>query len=123
MSAILVTPRKVVFGRTTNLNKFNAKPTEVDGIRFPSKKQAIRYQALKLLERNGEVRALRLEVEYRLAIRGHLICKYRADFVYEECRRSKWAEVVEDVKGYRTPAYRLKKKLMLAIHGIEVRET
>jgi len=46
--------------------------------------------------------------------------KYIADFVYydRECMRT----VVEDVKGIRTPAYTLKKKLMLWIHGIKIEE-
>ena len=54
---------------------------------------------------------------------GELIeraCRYRADFAYT-LRDGR--EVVEDVKGVRTPEYKIKKKLMLWIHGIEIKET
>lgn len=104
-------------------SKYRAKPIEIDGHRFPSQKEGARYRQLKLLEANGEVRNLRLQVEYRMEVAGVLICKYRADFVYEELRKGEWISVCEDVKGYRTPEYRLKRKLMKACHGIEIRET
>ena len=45
--------------------------------------------------------------------------KYKADFRYIE----KGETVVEDVKGMRTPVYNLKRHLMKAVHGIEIRET
>jgi hypothetical protein len=72
---------------------------------------------------NGELRDIRLQVSYRLEFNGVLICRYHADFVYEERTKGAWAEVVEDVKGFKTPAYKLKKKLMRACHNIEIRET
>ncbi len=52
-----------------------------------------------------------------------IVGRYRADFVYEELRKGVWSEVVEDVKGFLTPMYRLKRKLMKAIYGIDIRET
>lgn len=105
------------------VRKYRNKPTTFAGIQFDSKREASRYQALRLLERNGEVRNIRRQVTYNLVVEGKLVCKYRADFVYEELRKGVWAEVVEDVKGYRTPMYRLKKKLLKAIYGFDVRET
>lgn len=120
---ITLQPRKISFGTSGN-QKFRNKPTIVDGIRFPSKKEAQRWKDLLLLQANGEVRNIRRQVEYRLEVLGMLICKYRADFVYDELRASVWTdEIVEDVKGYRTPEYRLKRKLMKACLGIEIRET
>lgn len=120
---ITLQPRKISFGTSGN-QKFRNKPTIVDGIRFPSKKEAQRWRDLLLLQANGEVRNIRRQVEYRLEVLGMLICKYRADFVYDELRASVWTdEIVEDVKGYRTPEYRLKRKLMKACLGIEIRET
>ena len=104
-------------------SKYRNKPTMRGNIKFASKAEAQRYDQLCLLEKNGELRKLRLQVPFRLVVNGSLICRYVADFVYEELRRGIWSEVVEDRKGYATPAYRLKKKLMLAIHGIAVRET
>jgi hypothetical protein len=44
---------------------------------------------------------------------------YIADFVYQEDGKL----VVEDVKGHRTEVYKLKKKLMLWVHGIRIKET
>ena len=105
--------------------KYHAKKTELDGITFDSKKEANRYAELKLLERSGAIHNLRRQVRYELIPAqkkdGKTIeraCHYIADFVYEENGKT----VVEDVKGFRTKEYVLKRKLMLRVHGIEVRE-
>ncbi len=118
--------RVVSFGmarKTPRVSKYKAKPTWVDGIRFPSMKQAARYKDLKFLESQGLIRSLRLEVPYTLKVDGFKICSYRADFVFEEYAHGVWTVVVEDVKGILTPVYRLKRKLMKAILGIEIRES
>lgn len=121
------TGRRVLMGthrKPAKSPKYRNKVTERDGHRFDSKKEADRYAALCLLETAGRVRGLNLQVQYPLTVNGSLVCKYRADFVYEELQRDgSWAWVTEDVKGYKTPLYKLKKKLMRACHGIEVRET
>lgn len=95
-------------------SKYNAVPTIVDNVRFASKREAKRYSELKLLK----VKALVLQPEYELVVNGVLICKYRADFAYD----GEGIKIVEDVKGFKTTAYRLKKKLMKALHNIEIRE-
>lgn len=103
--------------------KYRNVPTEVDGIRFDSKKEANRYYFLKLLQEKGEIRELKLQPEWSLDAYGIHICKYRADFSYVQltgCGNAK--NVVEDVKGKKTDVYKLKKKLMKAIHGIEIKE-
>lgn len=102
-------------------SKYRAQPTVVDGIRFASKREAARYQELKALETAGEIVSLKTQVVYRLRVYGTDVGSYVADFVYAfpDCR----AFVVEDCKGYRTPVYKLKKKLVKAIYGIEIRET
>ena len=105
--------------KVSERHKYGAKVTEVDGIRFPSKRQAQRYTDLKLLERAGEITELQLEVTYTIVVNNVKICSYRADFVYRE----HGFLIVEDCKGYRTPVYKLKKKLMKACYGIEIRET
>ena len=97
-------------------HKFSAKRTVVDGIVFASKKEARRYSELKLLERAGKIENLRRQVPYKIVIAA----KYVADFVYVDCFDG--AEIVEDVKGYKTPEYLRKKKLMAAQHGITIRE-
>ena len=108
-------------------NKYGNRRTEVDGIMFHSAKEAKRYTELKLMERAGEIRNLRLQVPFDLTVKGEKICRYVADFVYQERNgflyAKKWDRIVEDVKGVRTKEYRMKERLMWAIHGIKIRET
>lgn len=99
--------------------KFAAKPTVVDGVRFASKKEAKRYVELRLLERAGRIAGLELQPVYVLMVNGVKVCSYVADFRYREGG----SLVVEDVKGFRTREYKLKKKLLLATHGIAILET
>lgn len=119
-----------------NTNKYHAKKTVVDGITFDSKKEAQRWQELKLLESAGEISDLQRQVEYLLIpeqrepytigkrggiVKGKLIERkavYIADFVYKENGET----VVEDVKGMRLADYKLKRKMMLYLHGIRIRE-
>ncbi len=96
-------------------------PTEVDGIRFPSRREARRYGELKLLLRGGAISDLQLQVKYPLPVNGHLVGHYVADFVYKD--ESTKRTIVEDVKGVRTSVYVLKSKLMKAIYGITILET
>ena len=100
------------------MTKYHAVKTVIDGIRFDSKAEAARYNTLKLLERNGDISTLMVHPVYPLEVNGQKIGKYIADFVYWENGR----EVVEDVKGVKTPTYRLKAKLVKAIYGFEIRE-
>ena len=100
-------------------NKYKAVRTIVDGIKFPSKREARRYGELKILERYKQIHNLRLQVRYPIIVQGIKICTYVADFVYSESGQ----EIVEDSKGMRTPTYRLKAKLMLACYGIKIKET
>lgn len=104
--------------RLSRRSKYRSRKTEIDGRRFDSKREADRYLCLRAMERAGEITDLTCQVEFRLEVNGVLVCKYRADFVYLEGGGA----VVEDVKGYRTRGYLLKKKLMRAIHNIDVRE-
>lgn len=100
-------------------NKFNAKKTEVDNITFDSKREATRYQELKIAERCGVISDLRLQVPYALRVNEMHICSYRADFQYLENGEL----IIEDAKGVRTREYQIKRALMKAIYGIEIRET
>lgn len=99
-------------------NKYRNIRTEVDGITFDSKKEGLRWLYLRQLERDGQIKGLQRQVNFILAIGDELICKYRADFVYEELGK----RIVEDAKGMKTDVYRIKAKLMKALLGIEVRE-
>lgn len=98
-------------------HKYGAKKTVVDGIKFSSKAEADRYCHLKFLERAGEIQNLRLQPAFTLqeaftASDGTKIraLTYVADFQYTEQGR----ETVEDVKGFPTPEYKIKRKLFLA---------
>ncbi len=102
------------------VSKYGAVPTIVDNVRFASKREATHYGYLKILEQRGKIRDLELQPRYRLEINGELICTYVADFKYFDVAWN--AVMIEDCKGFKTPAYILKKKLMKAIHGIEIRE-
>jgi hypothetical protein len=63
-------------------SKYGNVKTEVDGVLFDSKAEAERYGELKLMERNGEITDLQLQVRYPIEYNGALICTYVADFVY-----------------------------------------
>lgn len=101
-------------------SKFGAVRTEVDGIKFASKAEAARWVELQRLEAAGEIRKLRRQVRYELPVADVLVCRYVADFVYQRRRGAVWQEVVEDVKGVETPEFKLKAKLMQAVHGIGI---
>ncbi len=100
-------------------NKYNAIKTEFNGIMFDSKKEAIRYSQLNLLQRAKKISDLQLQVKYDFVINGVKIGFYKADFVYIE----NGVRIIEDSKGVRTPVYKIKKKLMKAIHDIDIFET
>lgn len=103
-------------------NKYRAKQTELDGIKFASKAEAGRYAALRLLQRGGIIFDLKLQPRYDLIVNGVKVATYVADFAYRT--REDGPEVVEDVKSEatKTAVYALKKKLMAACHGITIME-
>ena len=107
------------------MSKYKNKKVWLDGFTFDSKAEARGYLELRLLERAGEIRKLELQKKYVLIPKqdGERAVTYVADFVYEEAYQNGWREVVEDVKGCKTEVYRLKKKLMLHMLGIRIRET
>lgn len=105
------------------MSKYGNKKTVVNGITFDSQKEAGRYSELMLQLRAGEIRNLKLQPEFTLkeAFRTPYgeksgSVRYRADFSYERLVRegadTRVEHVIEDVKGFRTKDYELKKKLM-----------
>ena len=98
---------------------------------YASKREARRASTLRLMAEAGTIRNLREQVEFLLIPRqkradgtvAERSCSYIADFTYDEFRDGEWRRVVEDVKGMRTDVYKLKRKLLLFVHGVEVRET
>lgn len=98
-------------------SKYNAQKTNVDDITFDSKAEAKRYGELMLLYKAKKIGKPILQYEFELSAG----IKYRCDFLYICFENRNF--VVEDVKGVKTPEYKLKKKLMKEIYGIEIYET
>jgi hypothetical protein len=111
-------------------NKFNAVKVRLDGYVFDSKAEAKRYGELKLLKRAGKIHSLDVHPKYALTVNGVLISTYKPDFRYSTWRLEGLVGVarqehthVEDVKSPPTAKKRdfiLIRKLMKALHGIEV---
>ena len=118
------------------MSKYHARKVTRGGMTFDSAKEARRFGELSLLQKAGEISDLRCQVKYILipaqrepdtvgkrggTIKGKLLereCSYLADFVYTENGKT----IVEDVKGMRTKDYIIKRKLMLWVHGIKIKE-
>lgn len=99
-------------------SKYRNEKTAVDGLKFDSKAEADRWGQLVVMQQAGLITNLRRQVAYPIDVNGLRVCSYVADHVYEENGQT----IVEDVKGKPTPVYTLKKKLMLAVYGIAIRE-
>lgn len=126
--------------------KYKNKKVIVDGITFDSKREGRRYTELKLLQKAGEIKGLELQkpfvlipaqYEYyeRYGKKGQRLkdgkrcieksCVYIADFTYID---KNGETVVEDVKGYKDPSsagfakFVIKRKLMLYVYGIRIKE-
>ncbi|MEE0969587.1 MAG: DUF1064 domain-containing protein [Clostridia bacterium] len=103
------------------MNKYhNIKTTTSDGITHDSIKEANRWCELKLLERAGRISDLQRQVKFELLPKQgkERAIHYIADFVYMEDGK----QVVEDVKGFRTKEYKLKKRMLLYFTGIRIKE-
>ena len=123
------------------MNKYHNRHVKTsDGIVHDSQREATRWIELKLLERAGHIKNLNRQVkfvlipaQYEMTVQGgtrkrtttktKLIereCAYIADFVYTDAETEK--TVVEDTKGVKTKDYVIKRKLMLYIHKIRIKE-
>ena len=110
--------------------KFRAKKTLVDNILFDSKTEAARYQDLKLMQRAGDISKLQCHPTFTFVVHGLPVAKYTPDFSYHDKQDR---VVIEDVKGWKKSPrtgkllprvnreFGLKKKLMLACFGLEVK--
>lgn len=120
------------------MSKYHSRKITRDGETFDSIKEFRRFQELKLMEKAGLVSDIQRQVKFKLIPaqrefteevtktgkpkKGKVIeheCAYFADFVYKD---QYGLQVVEDVKGFRTEAYKIKRKLMLYLHGIRIKE-
>lgn len=112
----------------------SVKTMAADGTLCDSKKEALRLNQLLLMERAGVIKELQKQVKFVLIpkqVKGGKVvereCSYVADFVYWENRKDDlWVKVVEDVKSEATrkkESYIIKRKLLLFLKGIRIRET
>lgn len=102
-------------------SKYKAKPVKADGYTFGSQAEYRRYRFLSGLQQAGLISRLKIHPRYPLIVNGIKIARYyEADFSYYDHRMP--GEIVEDVKGFKTAVYKLKKKLVWALHRIEIRE-
>ena len=122
--------------RSRRYSKYGNRKAYAEGQEFDSKKEACRYAELRIMEKAGVITDLQRQVKYILIPtqrepdtvgerggihKGKLIekeCSYIADFVYRQDGKL----IVEDTKGFKTPEYRIKRKLMLHVHGIRIKE-
>lgn len=113
------------------MSKYKARKTVINGIVFDSKKEGGRFLELSRLQETGAIKDLRLQVPFELIPSqrkdGRVVersIKYVADFVYIDAETGE--QIVEDVKGYRGggayAVFKIKKKLMLYFHGVQVKE-
>lgn len=111
--------------------KYGNKKIEIDGVKFDSKKEAKRYGYLQLLEVLGEIKDLELQPKFELIkgvkfsgdARAKPAMRYTADFAYTDVLTGE--RIIEDVKSEITKKstdYKMRRHMMLAIHGIEVKE-
>ena len=119
-------------------HKYHNKKVTYDGYTFDSRKECDRYIVLKELQKRGDIAQLELQKKFVLLpaqrapdtvnsrgkpVKGKVIekeCAYYADFVYFDNKSQQF--VVEDAKGMKTEVYRIKKKLMMYVHGIRIKE-
>lgn len=105
--------------------KYRNVKTVVDGIKFDSKREAARWQHLALLAKAGKIKNLTRQITFELVPavvldgKKQRPVKYIADFAYED---EHGATVVEDSKGFKTPDYVIKRKMMRHVFDIEVKE-
>lgn len=119
-------------------SKFKNKWVKQDDVSFASEGELARWNFLRMMQAEGKIINLRRQIRFKLEINGILICTYIADHGYFIVDESKpvitdpvygyelgshilQPEIIEDFKGMETPEFKLKKKLMLAIHGIEIK--
>jgi hypothetical protein len=111
-----VTPEGAVL-RARRSNKYGAKRAEYRGVVYASKAEARHAAFLDLRVKAGEVVSWRPQVRFPLVVNGTRVGAYVADFVVriaegDFCK----LEVIEEVKGYETPVWKLKRKLMAALY-------
>lgn len=93
------------------MNKYRAKKTQIDGMWFDSKAEAMRYLVLKDRQRKGEISGLTLQPAFNLVVNDKLVSSYTADFGYLENKRP----IVDDTKGVKARDWPIRSKLFMAL--------
>lgn len=96
-------------------HKFRAVQCEADGIKFSSQRERARYQALQLAQQQGEVVMFLRQTPFHLPGGVKYVCDFLVFWQDGSC-------TVEDVKGYRTPQYKAKRKMVEALYPVEITE-
>jgi predicted nuclease of restriction endonuclease-like RecB superfamily len=99
-------------------SKFNSKHVVIDGIKFHSEAEGAYYCLLKKDEQDGRVRDIQRQVKFQISAR----VSYIADFVYLRKTPADFVKVIVDVKGFRTPEYKLKKTLLEDLRNVQIEE-
>jgi hypothetical protein len=104
--------------------KYNAAGERIDGRWFASAAEARRYEQLKRMVDAGQIDNLELQKKLPCTVNNMVICNYLADFAYDviDDRGYPVRSVIEDVKGMVTDVYKIKKKLVEAVHRIQIQE-
>jgi hypothetical protein len=98
-----------------------AKAHGLTGERFDSKAEGSRYLTLKALERAGRIRDLERQPGFTLhGLDGSKLCTYRADFRHVDVETGR--TVITEVKGFPTPLWKLKRKLVESEYGVAIEE-
>ena len=102
-------------------SKYGNRIVEFDGYKFDSQGESMRYYQLKMLQKAGKISGLQVHVPFELIPKDekHRAIYYEADFVYIE----NGEKIVEDFKGFRTDVYKIKKRMMKWLYGIDIKET
>jgi hypothetical protein len=127
-----VSGAKLTVNTRPSTNKYQAHAVRVDGILFDSQREAARYGELKLLAQAGRISSIEIHPGFPLIVKElyreggpeilHTVGMFHADFKYRDHRLGAW--IVEDVKSTptKTEAYRLRKRIVEAVHGITIHE-
>jgi len=99
--------------------KYGNKKCVLGGIKYDSLKEGKRGLELHQWQKDGKISELKMQVPFKFELNGVKICKYIADFQYIQNSQL----ITEDVKGYKTEIYKLKKKLLKAFYNIDILET
>ncbi len=102
------------------MSKYKNVITTIDNIKFHSKKEARRYEELRMMRKAKLISDLELQPNFKIILNNQFICNYKADFAYHD--HAIGQVIYEDVKGFKTQVYKLKKKLTEAQYNITIHE-